>query len=136
MTYITILIASLLFVIIPLTSSALARQLHFMLGLQGEELNINAIFGKVGLWFLMENDSKLLNMFKDAVTCIYCITHHIAIIETVIAFTWLFGWYGLFALLLVPALALTIQNYLQKSVYSQYYSQEVDNNTKDNDGSN
>ena len=140
MTYTTILIATLLFFLIPIASATLARQVHFMLGLQGDTLNLQSIFGRVGFWLLMESKGKALNMFKDAVTCIFCLTHHIAIIETAIAYSWLFNWYGLFSLLIVPAVALMFQNYLQKTVYSQFYSnesvEEEDTSKEDNDRSN
>lgn len=151
MTPITITLAVIAFFFIPIASSALARQLHFMLGLQGEVFNIEAIFGRLGFWLLMDSNNKLVNLFKDAVTCIHCLTHHIALIETIVAYTVLFGAWGGFAILIVPGLALIVQNYLQKTVYSQFYSDEVSNDevssneplTKDsninqnsNDGSN
>lgn len=140
MTVINILIGVILFFVIPIASAALARQLHFMFGLQGEELNISAILGKVGLWLLSNNnDSRLLNLFKDAVVCIFCLTHHIAFIETIVAYTVLYGPWGLLSIFIVPAVALIIQNYLQTNVYSKYYSEEesVDNtNPENNDRSN
>ena len=78
----------------------------------------------------MDSDNKLVNLFKDAVTCIFCLTHHIALLETIVAYTLLFGAWGLVAILIVPALSLTVQNYLQKVVYSQYYSEEEVNNNE------
>ncbi len=135
MTYLTILIASLLFIIIPIASSTLARLIHFTLGLQGDTFNMNSIFGKVGLWLLMESENKLVNLFKDAVTCIFCLTHHIALLETIVAYTWLFGPWGLLSILIVPAVALMIQNFLQIKIYSHFYSEE-DTNQETNDGSN
>ena len=131
----TITLAITAFIIIPIASSALARQLHFMLGLQGEAFNINALFGKIGLWLLMDSNNKAINLFKDAVTCIFCFTHHIALLETIVAYTLLFGAWGLLSVFIVPAVALMVQNYLQKVVYSQYYSEEPineDNNDRSN----
>lgn len=140
MTYITILIASLLFIIIPIASSAIARQLHFALGLQGEVFNIDSIFGKTGLTLLMDSDhkkySKYIDMLKTGVTCIYCFTNHIAILMTMMAYVPLFGAWGLLAIFIVPAVALMVQNYLQIKVYSQFYSEEEDVNNETNDGSN
>jgi hypothetical protein len=128
MTYLTILIATLLFIIIPIAAATQARLIHFALGLQGQHFNIQAIFGRVGLWVLSEGENKLVNLFKDAVTCIYCFTHHIALLETIVAYTLLFGPWGLVAILIVPAVALMVQNYLQLKVYSQFYGSEEDTN--------
>lgn len=146
MTYLTILIATLLFIIIPLVAATQARLIHFALGLQGQDFNIQAIFGEIGLWFLMDSDNKLINLFKDAVTCIFCLTHHIALLETIVAYTLLFGPWGLVAIFIVPAVALMIQNLLQLKVYSQFYESDEDinqniinnetQNTNTDDGSN
>lgn len=121
MTYLTLTLATILLFIIPIAASTLARLIHFALGLQGRDFNINSIFGKVGLWFLTDSKYKAVNLFKDAVTCIYCFTTHIAALETIIAYTYLFGPFGLLALLIVPALALTLQNYLQFYIYQPYF---------------
>lgn len=131
MTYLTILIATLLFIIIPIASATQARLVHFALGLQGQDFNIQAIFGRVGLWILSESENKLVNLFKDAVTCIYCLTHHIALLETIVAYTLLFGPWGLVAVLIVPAVALAVQNYLQLKVYSQFYGSQEETDQAD-----
>jgi len=146
MTLTTIVLAFLLMLVIPIASSALARLLHFALGLQGQDFNIQAIFGRLGFWLLIPNEgtgigTKLINIFKEGVTCIYCLTNHIALLETIVAYTLLFGPLGLLALFAVPAIALTVQNYLQFYIYQPYYtpeegSEEDTLNTEDNDGSN
>jgi hypothetical protein len=125
MTYITILLAVLAMIIIPIASATLARLIHFALGLQGQDFNIQAVFGKIGLWFLIEAEgNKPLNLFKEAVTCIYCFTTHIATVETIVAYTLLFGPWGLLAVMLVPPIALTLQNYLQFYIYQPYFTPE------------
>lgn len=135
MTYLTLTLATILLFVIPIAASTLARLIHFALGLQGRDFNINSIFGKVGLWFLTDSTNKFVNFFKDAVTCIYCFTTHIAALETIVAYTHLFGPFGLLALLIVPALALTLQNYLQFYIYQPYFEvsdeEEIINNIED-----
>lgn len=133
MTYITILIALTLFIIIPIVSATQARLIHFTLGFQGQDFNINSIFGKLGFWLLTDSDSKIINLYKDAVTCIYCLTHHIAAIEAIVLYTILFGWWGLVTVFVIPGVSVMIQTYLQKTIYSQFYS---DINDETNDGSN
>ena len=126
----TIILAFVLMLVIPIASSTFARLIHFTLGLQGVDFNLQAIFGKLGFWFLMESKNKAVNLFKDAVTCIYCLTHHITVIETIVAYTLLFGYWGLLAVFIVPAIALTLQQILQFYVYQPYFTAGEEESTE------
>jgi hypothetical protein len=141
MTYLSLLIASLLLFIIPIASATLARLIHFALGLQGTYFDINSIFGKIGLYLLTESSNKIANFFKEAITCIYCFTTHLATLFTIIIYSLFFGYYGLLAILVVPPVALTLQNFLQFYIYQPYFTDETNNveeeiNNEDHNGSN
>jgi hypothetical protein len=113
----------ILFLVLGVTFSSanLARLIHFAIGFQYGDLNVNAMFGSIGYWLIQESKYNWLNNFKEAITCIFCLTHHIATLQTLVIFTLMFNfWYALLALILIPALAFTLQNILHIYIFSRY----------------
>ena len=99
------------------------RTIHFALGFQYGDFNLDAIFGKLGYWFIQDSDNYNINKFKEAVTCIFCFTSHFTYLISLIIFTILFNfWWALLASIVVASLSFNVQQVLHIYIYSKYES--------------